>query len=179
MSNPYIGEIRMFGGSFAPLNWAMCSGQPQAISQNTTLYTLIGTTYGGDGVNTFNLPDLRGRLPLHQGQGPGLSTYVIGQAAGAENVTITQSTMGQHNHTAVATANAATGVLPTNSLLGSVPLGSGNDVLYVSPTASPNLVSLVPQTVGQTGSSNPHNNMAPFLCLTFIIALFGVYPSQN
>ena len=179
MSNPYIGEVRMFAGTFAPANWAMCDGRQIAISQNSTLYTLIGTTYGGDGVNTYNLPDLRGRLPLHQGNAASGTTYVIGQAAGTETVTITSATMAQHSHTAVGTSNAAAAVLPTNAVPATVPAGSGNDVLYVAPSANPTVVTLVSTTVGQAGSSLPHNNMAPFLCLTFIIALYGVYPSQN
>ncbi|HEY1751146.1 MAG TPA: tail fiber protein [Caulobacteraceae bacterium] len=178
MSNPFLGEIRLFAGNFAPLGWAMCNGAQLSIADNNALFALLGTTYGGDGITTFQLPDLRGRLPVHMGQGLGLSNYVIGQIAGTETVTITVPTMAAHNHQLAASKNAATTSLPANSVLGVVPKTTG-DILYVEASASPALVSLAPQTINMQGGNQPHENMAPFLCLTFIIATSGVFPSRN
>lgn len=172
MSSPFIGEIRMFGGNFAPLNWAYCNGALIPISQNDALYVLLGTTYGGDGVNTFALPNLSGRTPVHQGQGLGLSNYVIGQVGGTENVTLNVNQYPAHTHTLLASSDA--GTLP----------GPGNDVLAGSTTmkAYTDLaanVSLNPAALSSSGGSQPHDNMQPFLCISFIICLFGIFPSQN
>lgn len=173
MATPFVGEIRMFGGNFAPAGWAMCSGQLLPISQNDVLFSLIGTTYGGDGQNTFGLPDLRGRVPIHAGQGGGLQNYIIGQKAGAENVTITSSTMPTHTHPFV----ASTDVGDTPSGQGKVLSQSTSVNLYIEDAPDNNLSpNAIPGTVG---GSQPHNNMMPFLTLTFIISLFGIYPSQN
>ncbi|HEY2769717.1 MAG TPA: tail fiber protein [Solirubrobacteraceae bacterium] len=162
----------MFGGNFAPVNWAVCSGQVIAISQNDTLYSLIGTTYGGDGVNTFNLPDLRSRVPVHQGQGTGLSNYVIGQVAGVENVTLTTNQIPSHTHTI--SANAATGdqTSPTNTVLA----GGDGVSRYVAGTPA---TAMSNQAVNSQGGSQPHTNLQPLLAVTFIICLYGVYPSRN
>jgi microcystin-dependent protein len=180
MSTPYIGQITMFGGNFAPINYAFCNGQPIAISDNETLYNLIGTTFGGDGVNTFNLPDLQCRLPVHQGQAPGLSNYVLGQKAGSENVTITQSTMPAHSHTFVAsTANATAAAIGTGeNLVPATPTVSNASAYAVSGPLTL-LQTLAPGTCGLAGNSLPHSNMMPSLCITFVIALYGVYPSPN
>jgi microcystin-dependent protein len=171
MSTPYIGEIRLFAGTFAPLGWALCQGQLLPIAENDALFALIGTTYGGDGQNTFALPDLRGRVPIHQGQGPGLSPYVIGRAAGSEDSTLALQHMPAHRHPLLSAA-AATADFPGGNSLGS-PSG---DALYSAvvpgtPLAAASYVSV--------GGNQPHQNMAPFLAMNYIIALFGIYPSQN
>jgi len=171
MSNPFIGEIRMFGGNFAPANWAFCNGQLIAISQNDTLFTLIGTTYGGDGVNTFALPNLQGRVPMHQGTS-GAGNHVLGELAGSESVTLTTNQYPAHSHSF--TASSGAGALPA----------PGSNVLAASPTLAafttqaPN-VSLNPAALTPSGGSQPHDNMQPFLCVSFIISLFGIFPSQN
>jgi microcystin-dependent protein len=173
MSDQYLGEIRMFGGNFAPYGWALCNGQLLAISQNTALFSLIGTYYGGDGVTTFALPNLQSRVPLHQGQGAGLSPYTLGQLGGTESVTLTTLQMPQHNHSLNATpanannnrANAATLASSTNST---------NIYSNVAPAEAMNAGS-----IGFAGSSQPHTNVQPYLTITFIIALQGIYPSRN
>jgi microcystin-dependent protein len=159
----------MFGGNFAPLGWAFCSGQLVPISENETLFNLIGTTYGGDGQETFQLPDLRGRVPIHQGTVPGGSTYIIGQAAGVEQVTLTTGQMPPHNHMELAgTGNTATD--PTGRVL------AGGMPLFVA--GNPPLVPMG-TTAGPVGGNQPHDNMGPFLCVNFIISLFGIFPSQS
>jgi microcystin-dependent protein len=178
MSQPFIGEIRMFGGNFAPANWAFCNGQLQSIANNNALFALIGTTYGGDGVNTFALPNLQGRLPVHMGQGPNLSPYVIGQAAGTETVALTTTTMPSHQHNVVATTTTATSNLPSGALFASTPVPTpGASAAYT--TGSPVLGTLQTTTVQTAGSGTPHNNVMPFLCINFIISLFGIFPSRN
>jgi microcystin-dependent protein len=178
MTSPYIGEVRMFAGTFAPVNWALCNGQVIAISQNEALYQLLGTTYGGDGVNTFNLPDVQGRVPIHQGTGTGLSTYVIGQKAGSESVTLTTSQMPQHNHTLAATTTAATAQAVGPTLLPAMPTAT-NAKLYTIQGATPTIDAMSVRAVGPAGGSQPHENRMPALAVTFIIALFGIFPSQN
>jgi microcystin-dependent protein len=176
-SQPFIGEIRMFGGTFAPVNWALCNGQLMAIADNDALFALIGTTYGGDGQTTFALPNLQSRIPIHNGQGSGgLSNYVIGQAAGVEDVTLSAQTMPQHNHSVVATTNAATTNLPSGALLANPGTAMGT-VLY--DTLAPQTPALTANTIANTGGGAPHDNLMPILCVTFIIALFGIFPSQN
>ena len=170
MASPYVGEIRMFGGNFAPAGWAFCNGQSLPISENEVLFQLIGTTYGGDGQQTFALPNLQSRLPVHMGNG-----FVIGQAAGVEQVTLTTSQTPAHNHALLATSNAASGTAPSSSVLPGrttiatvTPYGSDAPFTPISPAA----ISVV-------GGSQPHSNMQPFLCINFIISQFGVFPSQN
>ena len=172
MSNPFLGEIRMAGFNFAPRGWAFCAGQLLPISQNDALYALVGTTYGGDGVNTFGMPDLRGRLPINQGQGPGLSNYVIGQMSGTESVTLTAGQIPIHSHVINAASGGARSANPAGNLL-----GSGEADIYTHDNANGVLMS--PSTIAPSGGSQPHENMQPYLCVNFIIALEGVFPSRN
>jgi microcystin-dependent protein len=173
MGEPYIGEIRIFAGSFAPAGWAFCSGQLMPISQNDTLFTLIGTTYGGDGESTFGIPDLQGRVPMHQGQGPGESqTYQIGEMAGVESVTITTNSMPLHNHAFMASTAVGNSALPT----GNIPGQSAQTTFYS--LGSP-ITNMFATAISPLGGNQPHENMQPFLVLTFIISLFGVFPTQN
>jgi microcystin-dependent protein len=174
MSQPYIGEIRMFGGSFAPAGWAFCDGQLMAISENDTLFNLIGTTYGGDGQETFGIPDLRGRVPIHMGTGPKGTTYTEGEMGGVESVTLSVNQIPAHNHALIASANLAAGTAPASQVAGK---SSG---ATVSPYGADQPVSsLSPQAVGPAGGSQPHENLQPYACINFIISLFGVYPSQT
>ena len=171
--DPYIAEIRMFGGNFAPRGWAFCNGQILSIAQNTALFSLLGTTYGGNGQTTFALPNLRGRVPIHFG------AHTLGEAAGATAVTITQQTMAQHLHffqgsTANATAFASTG----NVLARGTTAVGNNPINYYSQNTS-NLVAMLPQEIGNVGGSQPHQNLMPYLVLNFIIALQGIFPSRN
>jgi microcystin-dependent protein len=175
MSNPYIGEIRMFAGNFAPAGWAMCDGQLMPISENDALFTLLGTTYGGDGQETFAVPDLQGRVPIHMGQGSGLSSYVIGEKAGIETVTLTAQTIPTHTHPALCstgsgsnTSNPAGGtwsVADTASYSATLPRGGFMGTSAINSTPA--------------GGSQPHENMAPFLCVNFIISLFGIFPPPS
>lgn len=173
MGEPFIGEIRMFGGNFPPNGWAFTSGQLIPISQNDTLFNLIGTTYGGDGQATFALPDLQGRVPIHAGQGPGLSqTYTLGEMAGVESVTLTTQQLPVHNHAFMASNAIAQNPQPTSS----VPAQASVVKLYSGDGTD---VSLNAQTISATGGSQPHENMQPFLAISFILSLFGVYPSPT
>ena|SRR5579872_3410812 len=169
MATPYIGEVRLFGGNFAPLYWAFCDGSLQSIASNPALYQLIGTTYGGDGVNTFALPDLRGRIPIHQGTGADGITYVLGQRAGTETVTLSSGQLSTHWHSPM---GASTGGQTTP--LGNT-YGAGDNLFS---TTAPS-VQLLPMTVTNRGGSQPHENLMPFQCVTYIIALQGLFPSQN
>lgn len=174
MANPFVGEIRMFAGNFPPSGWAFCDGSILSIAQNDVLFELIGTTYGGDGQVTFALPDLRGRVPVHQGQGPGLSNRTIGQLSGTENVTLIPGQLPAHNHVLNATATAASssnGV--AGSLTGAVATGTK---IYGS---APGGAAMAASALTSTGGNQPHNNMAPFLSVNFIISLFGIFPSQG
>jgi microcystin-dependent protein len=176
MTQPYIGEIRMFGGNFAPQNWAFCNGQATSIAQNQVLYSLIGTTYGGDGQSTFNLPNLQGRLCVGMGQGNGLSNYTIGQTGGTETVTLTATTMAAHSHPLLATSTPANQVSPAGLLTGTAPAG----FMYTVPgSPAPTFGNLNQQACTSTGGSQPHPNLMPSLCVTFIIALFGIFPSRS
>jgi microcystin-dependent protein len=173
MSNPYVGEIRMFAGAFNPNGWAICDGQIMAIAQNDTLFTLIGTTYGGDGISTFAIPDLASRIPIHTGTNPGTgTTYQLGEKSGVETVTLTTNQIPVHNHAFLASTDPGTTGVPTNN----VPATSIQVSLYSQFPANVNMNSnsLTPQ-----GGSQPHDNMMPFLVVTFIISLFGIFPSQN
>jgi microcystin-dependent protein len=162
----------MFAGNFAPSGWAFCNGQELAISENTVLFNLIGTTYGGNGTTTFNLPDLRSRVPIHQGQGSGLSPYVIGETYGEEQVTLTAAQLPSHSHAFVSVASAT-----LNSPAGNVPSGSpSGPLMYTSGTS--NNVTLNSSASLAAGGNQPHANLMPYLCTSFIISLFGIYPSQ-
>ena len=167
MADPYIGEIRMFGGNFAPAGWAFCNGQLLPISENDALFTLIGTTYGGDGQETFGLPDLRGRLPVHQGSG-----YVLGQAAGVEEVTLTTNQLPIHNHQFLGSTDQGASTNPPTNVVAQMPGGR----VYIQDGAS---VALNGGSLGPVGGSQPHTNFQPYLCISFIISLFGVFPTQN
>jgi microcystin-dependent protein len=171
MSTPYVGEIRMFGGNFAPAGWMFCEGQLLPISENDTLFNLIGTTYGGDGEETFGLPDLRGRVPVHMGTGSSGTTYQIGEMAGVEEVTLTLQQIPSHTH-AVQASPAAGGPGPAGAVLGASPAIDR----YQEATASAALAST---SVTADGGSQPHSNLQPYLCVNFIISLFGVFPSQT
>jgi len=179
MSAPFIGEIRMAGFNFAPSGWALCQGQLLPISQNPALFTLIGTTYGGDGQNTFQLPDLQGRIPINQGQAPGLSPYLMGQRAGSEAVTLVSAQMPSHIHSLLANADAASSANPTSGYLAraSVPSLPSANVMVYAPVAT--LAPMNGQTIGPTGGNQPHDNVMPFQCVNFIICLEGIFPTQN
>ena len=173
MSDPYVGEIRMFGGSFAPAGWAMCQGQLMPISQNDVLFTLIGTTYGGDGQETFALPDLQGRAPVHAGQGPGIKqNYVLGEKAGVESVTLTTQQMPSHTHALIASTNTAT----STTASGNITASTNQLKIYTESAVSKQFAN---NTIAPIGGSQPHENMQPYLAITFIISLFGIFPNQN
>jgi microcystin-dependent protein len=173
MANPYVGEIRMFGGSFAPVGWALCHGQLMPISENDTLFNLIGTTYGGDGQETFALPDLRGRAPVHMGQGPGISqTYQIGELFGVEEVTLTSQQIPNHNHPMQARAAGGKSATPDGNVLASPPAVS----MYIRDAPG---TQISPAPVGGAGGSQPHDNRMPYLTVNFIISLYGIYPSPT
>jgi len=178
MSTPYIGEIRMFGFGTrgAPNGWQACDGSLLSIAEYSPLFALIGTTYGGDGQTTFAVPDLRGRLPIHQGTGPGLSTYVIGQRAGTETVTVLPTQMPAHTHTMVATTGASTAVTPGTNLLPGAVTG---DTFYVNTITGNNAAAMSPQMVGMAGGSQPHENCMPTLTVQYCIATQGIFPSQG
>jgi microcystin-dependent protein len=181
MDQPYIGVIFPFCANFAPNGWALCDGRVIAIDQNTTLFNLIGTTYGGDGVQTFNLPDLRGRVPIHQGQGPGTSNYVIGQQAGVENVTLTTNQIAAHSHSMNADNNASTIPTPvTNAFLSTPFSGTGVNPppVKIYSTNAPD-TTLSPASIGNAGGSQPLPIIQPFLAVNYILAQFGVFPSRN
>ena len=165
----------MFAGTFAPRGWAFCSGQLLPIAQNTALFSILGTTYGGNGQTTFALPDLRGRAPVHGGQGPGLSTYTIGEQGGTESVTLLSTQMPAHTHTLQADQNAADSTDPAAHLMGNIGVGQ-TPTQYSSGSAN---TAMNPTSIGPAGGSQPHANMQPFLCVNFIIALEGIYPSRN
>lgn len=171
MSTPFIGEVRLFGGNFAPLGWALCQGQLMAISQNDALFALIGTTYGGDGQTTFALPNLAGRIPLHQGQGPGLAPRTMGEQAGTETVTLSASQIPAHTHALIGNSAAAAGTSPAGALLAATSVASYDTGAAATPMAA--------GAVGIAGGSQPHENMAPTLALNYIIALEGIFPSRN
>ena len=172
MSEPFAGEIKMFAGNFAPRGWAFCNGQLLAVNQNDALFSLFGTLYGGDGRTTFGLPDLRGRLPIHAGQGPGLPQYSLASKGGVENVTLTSNQLPVHTHLVKGTNTAANSTEPA----GRVPASSTTIDEYV--TSAPT-VNFNAAAVPEVGEKSPHNNLMPFLCINFIVALFGIYPSRH
>lgn len=173
MSTPYIGEIRQFAGNFAPAGWALCNGQIIAIADNETLFNLIGTTYGGDGQETFALPNLQSRVPNHMGQGPGLSTYIIGEMGGVEQVTLTQNQLPSHSHLPMASNATGTSTNPSGNVWSAQPallqFNAGG-----SEDSNLRLNAILP-----SGGNQPHDNMIPYLAVNYIISLYGVYPSPN
>lgn len=171
MAQPYVGEIRIFAGNFAPAGWMFCEGQLLPISENETLFQLIGTTYGGDGQSTFALPDIRGRLPIHQGQGTG-SAYIMGQSGGAEEVTLTTQQIPAHNHPLLASADPGGAITPAGNTL-----GAGASVQVYRPIGAN--VPANAGSVGPAGGSQPHTNFQPYICMNYIISLFGIFPSPT
>lgn len=174
MSDPFIGEIRMFAGNFAPRGWSICSGQLLSISQNDALFSLLGTMYGGDGRTTFGLPDLAGRVPLHYGEGPGLSSRRLGEKGGQEAVSLSIGEIPPHTHALRATSAEASDGSPSENLLAKSTAGTD---MYAP--ADQNNLQMNGVAVSNTGSNTKHANIAPFLCVNFIISLFGLYPSRS
>jgi microcystin-dependent protein len=166
MAQPYVGEIRMFAGNFAPAGWMFCEGQLLPISENETLFQLIGTTYGGDGESTFALPDLRGRLPIHQGNG-----FILAETGGAEEITLTVNQISAHAHPWLVSEAPAMALDPG----GNMPAEATKRFYFTPPPSNP----MAPQSVGSTGGSQPHTNFQPYLCVDFIISLFGIFPSPT
>jgi microcystin-dependent protein len=174
MSDPFIAEIRIFPFDFAPRGWALCDGQVMSISQNTALFSLLGTTYGGDGRTTFALPNLEGRAAMHPGQGPGLSSHDPGEADGSEGVSLLQSEMPAHSHSVQAQAAPGDAAVPA----GAVPARVIGATPYLAPAGAP-LVSMAPGALGGAGGDQPHNNLQPYLALNFCIALQGIFPPRS
>lgn len=169
MAQPYVGEIRMFAGNFAPVGWMFCGGQLLPISENETLFNLIGTTYGGDGQNTFALPDLRGRIPIHQG-----GSFILAETGGVEEITLTVTQLPAHSHPFIASNDTATGDSPAGALCAVT-----NVAKKVYGAAALPTVAMDSRAVSPTGGSQPHTNFQPYLCVDFIISLFGIYPSPS
>ena len=167
MAQPYVGEIRMFAGNFAPVGWEFCSGQLLPISENETLFQLIGTTYGGDGESTFALPDMRGRIPIHQGSG-----FILAETGGSEEITLTVNQIPAHNHALLASSATAGQTTPSNNVLGTPTV---IDLYRVGTASSP----MDSQSIGSVGGSQAHTNFQPYLCVGFIISLFGIFPSPT
>lgn len=167
MAQPYVGEIRMFAGNFAPAGWMFCEGQLLPISENETLFQLIGTTYGGDGESTFALPDLRGRIPVHQGNG-----FILAETGGAEEITLTVSQIPAHSHPFLASSSPGTGSTPVGNLLAESPTIN----VYIQDVTNSNMNA---GAVSAVGGSQPHTNFQPYLCVNFIISLFGIFPSPT
>jgi len=176
MSEPFIGEIRMVGFNFAPRGWALCDGQLLPIAQNQALFALLGVTYGGNGTTTFGLPDLRGRVPVHQGDGPATSPYVIGQSGGTETVTLLTTQIPAHTHALAGFNGTPTTSNPSGAFIASAQTTDGNAVNSFAPSAN---AVLSPASVGASGGSQPHNNIQPYLCVNFIIATTGIFPTRN
>lgn len=174
MAQPYVGEIRLFAGNFAPAGWMMCDGQLLPISENDVLFQLIGTTYGGDGQSTFALPNLQSRVPIHQGTGPSGTTYILAETGGVESVTLTTQQIPIHTHPLFCRKNAGASTAdPANAIW------TNSDVMQYS-NAAPNAVMGTPGMLTDiSGGSQPHDNMIPFLCINYIISLFGIFPSPT
>ena len=173
MSEPFVGEIRMFAGNFNPRGWAFCDGQLLAVSQNDALFSLLGTIYGGDGRTTFGLPDMRGRLAMHAGSGPGLSPRRLGAKFGSENETLTVNQLASHTHDANASRNRANSTMIQGKILAK----TEDDAFFYGPTSVPK--PLKTGLVQNTGGSRSHTNLMPSLCINYIIALVGIYPSRQ
>ena len=171
-TDPFVGEIMIFAGTFAPVGWATCDGQLLSISDYDTLFNLIGTTYGGDGQNTFALPDLRGRVPLHMGTSAG-GTYTIGESGGVETVTLVQSQIPMHSHTVIADGNSGTVGDPTNAFY-----ASAAPIKMYSPSSAPLARTMNPAMLPSQGGSQPHDNMQPYVAVMYCISLYGIFPSQ-
>jgi microcystin-dependent protein len=169
MAQPYVGEIRMFAGNFAPAGWMFCEGQLLPISENETLFQLIGTTYGGDGESTFALPDLRGRIPIHQGNG-----FILAETGGAEEITLTVNQIPAHSHPLLGTSAVAADGNPGNRVVGEV--GTAGAFFYLEDTPAVNMAATA---ISSVGGSQPHTNFQPYLCVDFIISLFGIFPSPT
>ena len=174
MAEPFIGQIITTGFNFAPIGYALCDGQILPISQNTALFSLLGTQFGGNGQTTFALPDLRGRIPVHQGQGPGLTPRTMGESAGEENHTLISTEMPMHNHLMMTVNVAGALGTPNGNFLAA---SSNNQTAIYRPTSDGS--SLNPQSISLAGGSQPHNNMEPYLVISFSIALEGIFPSRN
>lgn len=172
MSEPFVAEIRIVGFNFAPSGWATCDGQILSIAQNTALFSLLGTTFGGNGQTNFALPNLQGRAPMHPGQGPGLSQHDLGEISGSESVTLIQTEIPAHNHNLNANNSAADRAVPAGAALAQ----TGSDRVY-GPVAQ--TTTLSPSALGITGGSQPHNNMQPYLAVNFVIAMEGIYPPRS
>jgi len=182
MSEPFIAEIIMFGGNFAPRGWAFCDGQLLPIAQNTALFSILGTTYGGDGRTTFGLPDLRGRVPMGPRQGAGLSSHQLGEKGGAENVILTATQIPAHNHAATSTANAVTPAGNSNDAAGNFwadDAGVSSGTYHTGPATGTMNSDAVQTEIQNEGGGQSHTNVQPFLGVNFIIALVGIYPSRN
>jgi microcystin-dependent protein len=172
MAQPYVGEIRMFAGNFAPAGWQFCDGQILPISENETLFNLIGTTYGGDGQSTFALPNLQSRVPIHQGQGVGLSNRQLSETGGTEEVTLTIQQIPAHSHALLGSSANASDANPAGNVLATSTL--------VQPYAVESIAgNLAPSVISPAGGSQPHTNFQPYLCVSFIISLFGIFPSPT
>jgi microcystin-dependent protein len=174
MATPFIGEITLFAGNFAPRGWAFCNGQLLPISQNTALFSILGTTYGGNGQTTFALPDLRGRVPIHAGQGPGLSNYTLGQVGGAENVTLQTSQLPAHSHAVNAVAGGGNQASPVGNLPAIESTGTSKDYSNAAATGAMNA-----GMIGNAGQGQPVPVIQPYECVNYIIALQGIFPSRN
>jgi microcystin-dependent protein len=173
MAQPYVGEIRMFAGNFAPAGWEFCNGQLLPISENETLFQLLGTTYGGDGESTFALPNLQSRVPIHMGNGPDGVNYQLAEAAGVESVTLTTQQIPNHSHSLIASQAIGNALSPAGALFAETP---GGIAPYIEDAPS---ISMNAQAIGPVGGSQPHENCQPFLCVSFIISLFGIFPSPT
>jgi len=167
MAQPYVGEVRIFAGNFAPAGWMLCEGQILPISEYETLFALVGTTYGGDGQSTFALPDLRGRVPIHMGNG-----FTLAETGGAEAITLTSPQIAAHTHPLLASTNNASSASASGNLLAQTPS-------YTPYIAAPANTPLSANAISATGGNQPHNNFQPYLCVNFIISLFGIFPSQT
>ncbi|MGO4537881.1 phage tail protein [Paenibacillus sp. 2TAB19] len=174
MAEPYLGEIRMFAGAYAPVGWALCDGSLIRISDNEALYTLLGTTYGGDGQTTFALPDLRGRVPIHKS-----NTTPIGLIGGTEQVTLTQTQLPLHTHDVIGSSNTGEASSPANAVWAASPLKTYSDGLAPPPLPPINKVPMSGRAIGVAGGNLPHDNMMPSLTITYIIALYGIFPQPN
>ncbi len=174
MAEPFLGEIKIFAGNFAPSGWAFCDGSLRAIAQDEALFNLIGTTYGGDGVATFALPDLRGRVPIHQGQGSGLTNRLPGESGGQETVSLTPQQLPAHTHPPNCASTGGNSISPAGNYWATDP--GGNTAAYSSAAPDSNLNGAA---IAPSGQGLPHNNVSPFVAITYIISLFGIFPSQS